>query len=177
MILIGITGNAQSGKSYIADRLARRHGFAVSRFAEPIKLMLRVGLGLSADQVDGHRKTAPIEWLDGVSPRQLMQSLGHDWGRKVRSDIWVKIWERSLDIDLERVVVDDIRYHNEAAAIRNLGGLIWRVTRPGIIAEDHPSELAVNSIEADAIIMNNTGVEPLYRRVDELVEEAKGRSR
>lgn len=62
-------------------------------------------------------------------------------GRALAPSLWIDAWRRGLeklalesgsddDEDLT-VVVDDVRFPNEVAAIRALGGAIVRVERPG----------------------------------------------
>jgi hypothetical protein len=79
MILIGLHGKAHAGKDTVGQMLV---GYGLDRvaFADPIKRMLIEGLGLTAEHFDSPLKEEPIPWL-GKSPRQLMQTLGTEWGR------------------------------------------------------------------------------------------------
>ena len=81
-LLIGLAGAARSGKSTAAAELAAQHGFIHYAFAQPLKAMLAEGLNLSAAQLEGAEKEAPLPWL-GKSPRELLQTLGSEWGRKL----------------------------------------------------------------------------------------------
>ncbi len=151
MIIVGITGLAGAGKSTAARHLVDRHGFVRRPFAAPLKDMLRtmlLGQGVSAGDVErmvvGDLKEVPARALDGATPRRAMQTLGTEWGRVLAPDLWVNAWCRSL-LGIERVVVDDVRFDNEAATVRRMGGGVVEVVRPGLtaLAGGHPSEAGV----------------------------------
>jgi len=131
MRLIGIAGAARSGKDSIASVLVEDYGFTRYALADPIKAALRSMLGLTDDHTDGDLKEELIDEL-GVSPRHLMQTLGTEWGRDtIRPDLWLRAAERHLERINGPVVVPDIRMSNEAAWIRQKGGFVWHVRRPG----------------------------------------------
>lgn len=170
MILLALTGSATSGKGLVARRLVQTHGFTATRFAEPIKRMLSVGLGLSEEQLDGDQKHAPIPEFGGLTPRHLMQTLGTEWGRRmVHSDVWISAWRKNAGSLPELVVVDDLRFPNEAMAIREMGGVIWRVVRPGVPVLDHASERAIREISVDGTIQNTSTISALFQTVDAAV--------
>ena len=132
--LIGFCGLAGSGKSWAATHLASSWGYSRVRFAGPLKDMMRA-LGLNEAEIEGDRKESPCDLLGGRTPRQAMQTLGTEWGREqIDPELWVRAWERAaakyLDNDLP-VVVDDVRYLNEAAAIWRRGGTLVRIDRAG----------------------------------------------
>lgn len=169
-IIIGLTGLATSGKGIVSARLLARHGFVVTRFADPIKRMLSAGLGLTNEQLDGFSKQEPLRQFGGCTSRHLMQTLGTDWGRRsIHSDIWVNAWRMTLP-DADRIVVDDLRFPNEALALRDLGGAIWRVNRPGVMAMEHVSERAMREIAFDISIENTSTIAALQIAADKAVE-------
>lgn len=173
MKIIGIVGVAGSGKTIVARHLTENYGYSRSRFAEPLKNMLKHGLGLTDEEVDGDRKMVPLERFGGVTPRYMMQTLGTEWGRRcIYRNLWVDAW-REWAVDQEGpLVVDDVRFANEAAVIRELGGTVWRVYRPGVEIMRHPSELAMKDIKEDEFISNATTVGALLRSVDALMRAA-----
>jgi hypothetical protein len=73
------------------------------------------------------------------------------------------------------VVVTDVRFPNEAQHIRDHGGLVVRVERPG--AQDdgaargssHPSESLVDTITPDRTLLNDGTLEDLATRVKSLM--------
>lgn len=139
--LVALAAHAPgSGKTSIALVL-EEEGFVRLPFAEPVKQMavaLLQGLGMEPEQIHNHLyidRATLIPVLE-VSGRRLLQTLGTEWGRQqIHSEIWVKHWQKRAEICRaagQRIVVDDIRFPNEADAIRQLGGQVWLVERPGV---------------------------------------------
>jgi hypothetical protein len=175
--LIAFCGLAGSGKSTAADHLVKKHHFRRLRFASPIKRMVRcllneAGCGLveSVEMVDGNLKEEPIASLGGKSPRYLMQTLGTEWGRDlVARDIWRQMLLAKVSRCLQAgqsVVVDDLRFENEAEALREFGFTVITVTRlcTPFTVEQHSSEQQV--ISYDRILLNNGPVEMLHADLD-----------
>lgn len=154
--LIALTGYAGSGKSTLAHLLAWEHRFTIVKFAAPLKDMLRA-LGLSEREIEGDLKEQPCALLGGHTPRRAMQTLGTEWGRELfGQDFWVGIAMHKVRAVLDcggRVVIDDCRFPNEAAAIRAAGGVVVRIVRPGVgPVNAHASE--AQQLEVDGIVDN-----------------------
>lgn len=172
MRLIGLTGYAGSGKSAVASALEKRFGFNRVRFATPLKNMLRA-LGLTYHELEGDGKQEPCDLLCGKTPRHAMLTLGTEWGRDlIGGDLWVRAWKKEIESygDLNvKIVAEDVRYHNELAAVESLGGVIWQVSRPGVDrpfwGNHHPSE--DGGLSSSFIIENDSGLSNLHSRVDQ----------
>jgi hypothetical protein len=69
---------------------------------------------------DPAQKEQPVEWLGGKSPRQLLQSLGTDWGRDmVSATIWIDAMQRLIaEQSSDVIIIDDCRFDNEAQMVR-----------------------------------------------------------
>ena len=133
-----------SGKTFAADYLVDGLGYTRSKFAGPLKDMLRA-MGLNEDQIEGDLKHTPSELLCGRTPRWAMQTLGSEWGRDyIGEDVWGNLWEQRVTTLLAAgmpVVVDDCRFENEAIRVKKLGGLIiYLKTQGSEIDESHRSE-------------------------------------
>ena len=146
-MLIGLCGAAGSGKNTVAEFLTE---FAQIAFADPLYECVSTITGLPVDRLkDREVKEAVMPHL-GKSPRQLLQTLGTEWGRgTVHPEIWIRIaMERAGR--RPNVVITDVRFDNEAQAIVDAGGEVWRVARPGWrcladAAATHPSEAGVSN--------------------------------
>lgn len=120
------------------------------------------------NRVDVTQLLARLEWwLDtyakaGATPRLLMQTLGTEWGRdKIYSDLWIDLFELRAKL-FDWVVCTDVRFLNEAAVIRELGGTLIKIDaeeRLGPNLDPHPSEQEMALIEADYVIENNGTLE------------------
>jgi hypothetical protein len=93
--------------------------------------------------------------------------MGTEVGREMfGEDFWVDAAIARVP-DGSKVVFSDVRYPNEAMAIKSLGGEVWRVERDGIgPANGHASEHALNDFEFDKVLKNDSTLESLYRQVD-----------
>lgn len=161
-ILVAFTGLAQSGKTTAAKQLCHE-GFDRMSFADPIKQMVRC----LTPETD---KTAELAAFGGKSLRFLYQSLGTDWGRDmVDENIWVSLGRerlKSLLRDVEEgvikgVVIDDLRFDNEAELIHELGGLVIKVSREGTESMSHASESGISGHLISYEMSNDTSVEEL----------------
>ena len=172
--VVALTGAAGSGKSTAADYLIRHHGYERVKFADPLKDMMRA-IGLSERYIEGDLKEEPTPWLRGKTPRHAMQTLGTEWGRNcIGEDFWVFLWRmRCIDVIVGedgRVVVDDCRFPNEAAAVRSLGGVIIKLEGRGGIAGAHASEAGCGTW--DSVVENDGCVTDLYAGVEEAIRRA-----
>ena len=167
-----------SGKSTAANFLSEL-GYIPVSFATPLKRMVTSFLGCfgySDLEVSGllHHKEEIIPEL-GVSTRHLLQTLGTEWGRGcVHPDVWAKMWNQTVTPHLAsnlHVVVDDVRFPNEAAAVLSVGGELWHITRPGRIWPDgHSSEGALKDHEYKARIVNDGSPADLRDRILQIMQ-------
>lgn len=169
MRIIGISGRAGHGKDTCASFLPST--FVRLAFADPLKDGVAVMFGFTHEQVRGSLKEQ-IDPRYGVSPRQCMQWLGTEFGRKLIADnVWVRVMRSRLDDAKARgtpgAIITDVRFPNEADAIREWGGEVWRVVRtpapPAV--NPHPSETALDGYAFDRVVENVGTLEDLRNRV------------
>ena len=172
-MIIGLTGKAFSGKDTVGAYLSRAHNFSMLAFADPIRDALLAAFALEPRQFSPQHKETVIDWL-GKSPRQLMQSLGTEWGRQmIKPTLWTDLMEqrirRSIQAGDTDIVITDVRFHTEVELILRLGGAIWRVHRPEADTTahaDHLSETEAADIHARHYLMNDGTLEQLYEQID-----------
>lgn len=176
MTIIGLCGAAGSGKGTVAEALRDRCGLLEIAFADALYTAIANITGYSVLELkDRAIKETPIPWLGGKSPRHLLQSLGTEWGRSmVCPDIWVTATMRHIDnlrdVIGNGVVISDVRFNNEAEAIRDRGGQVWEVRRPGASCLDgaaaaHESERGISPDLVSEVIWNNSTPESLKSEV------------
>lgn len=199
-MLIGLTGDAGAGKDSAAAVLCSAGWHSVA-FADALRIevaaawqvdvrlltdratkevplqALCVGHGLNADwlrycAVNGHNLMTPR------SPRWVLQQWGSwrraqnplHWIRHVQ--VWISTQWRAGQADL---VVTDVRYANEAAALQALGAHVVRVHRPGLPAlpadtAQHESERHT-AIAVQADIYNSGRLSELAAEVWRVVQD------
>lgn len=182
--LIGLAAHAPgSGKTSASKTLEDAPGFTCIPFAAPMKHMAMTLLtywGLDFQTARHHLyddRVTPIPEV-GVTGRHLLQTLGTEWGRQcLRPTFWIDCWSavarRALQAG-DSVVVDDVRFPNEAEAIQALGGQVWLIDRPGLHYEGgHASEGGLRGHAFDAVLVNNSSLEDLHSAVLALLEQSE----
>lgn len=172
MEVIALSGFARSGKDEAAKVLVEEFGFTRVAFADKLREVLYQlnpwvrafvsGLGSTYERLqdvidregwDGYKNYQYAE-----SIRELLQRLGTEAGRQTLWDtIWIDAALTEFDDDA-RLVVSDARFFNEFDAVRERGGRVWRIERPGVgPANDHPSEMEAVDYPHFELTLNNDG--------------------
>ena len=149
LMIVGFCGAAGSGKDTAADALVRHADYYKHSFAGPLKRALDRIFQWEPNWESLEWKETPRPEAFNKTPRELAQSLGTDWGRKMVNDsIWVNSAIAEAVGDMlnygHNVVFTDVRFPNEAAAIRAQGGVLIFVTcidrMTGTNSNQHESE-------------------------------------
>jgi hypothetical protein len=179
--LIGIYSPApQSGKTLAATVLVHK-GYQPVSFAEPLKRMITeflVSFGYEKEQA------IKLAWVDkavvikelNASCRYLLQTLGTQWGRDyVCDDVWIRAWKARAS-KFDAVIADDVRFPNEAEAIKEMGGEMWKIVRPSAGHDwSHVSEGALDEWNGfDRIIENDGTLEEFRAKIDLALANAHG---
>lgn len=188
--LIGLySPRAQSGKSTTARHLADRMKGVTMSFADPMRAaivpIVAPFLPGGEDEVwqwfSDHRKdTAKVPGLD-VTLRFLMQTLGTAWGREtIHPDVWEMIARETSRKHRQSyfTVIDDLRFENEYAMVKQEGGLLVKLVRPDAPVSGnfwHKSEARLEHLPFDEVILNDGGLDRLIDQIDDLVFDYWGR--
>jgi len=201
MITIGLTGPSGAGKDSVARVLEARFRIATLSFATVLKRELVDAFDCDERLFhDPALKTVKTDaltlrncrdpqfvtyaWeighLDAVTPRTLMERWG-DFKRSMEPDYFVRRAEQTLGLyermgGLDAVVVTDVRFANEAKMLADVGGDLWRVTRPGLVRQSHHrSQHELDNWPVAAEIVNDGTLELLAKKATDLMSDALGR--
>ncbi|KXJ59498.1 MAG: hypothetical protein AXW14_15470 [Alteromonas sp. Nap_26] len=165
-IVIGLAGQKGAGKNYAATILrnhAESMGYTVAEiaYADPIKEMLKVGLGLTDEHFATQEAKETVIPQFGVSPRYLMQTLGTNWGRDlVNNNLWLIVTGAKIDLSkVDVVLVTDVRFDNEAGQIRgqkqgHIAQIIPTISFAYESDDQHESEQGIHTYGSDFVIPN-----------------------
>lgn len=167
--IIGLAGYARSGKDSVAARLVEAYGFTRFAFADALK---RAALALNPMVDSYHRLSHVVNeegWESAKSHGEVRRVLQH-FGMGIRDidpDFWVRIVLDQFYARENGAVITDVRFPNEAERIRNIGGIIVRVVRPGVgPVNGHASETALDDLRPEWTINNDGDLDALARAVD-----------
>lgn len=177
-MLIAICGHKFSGKSTVARLLHNATGYEVVSFADKLKDVCCVLSGCTREQLEDYDFKENELVPDYLRPycgnaekptfRAFLQRFGSEVMRGVNDNIWIDCTLSNCGKD---AIISDCRFPNEAKAIKERGGIVIKVVRPDVKAEDsHQSETRIDEIVPDIIIENNSDLKALQGNVSALVE-------
>ncbi len=95
------------------------------------------------------------------SPRQIMQWWGTEYRRAAQPGYWISKAAQHIhwlhkSQSSRLVVITDVRFEDEANLVRNLGGQIWQIKRPGcdVPPSAHVSEVTGEGFAPNLVINN-----------------------
>lgn len=177
---VGLLGKAGSGKNAAADALIRR-GWDQVAFADELKAM-----AYDIDPMVMLDREGWFRWRRYVRVSELVDQVGWDVAKQhkdvrrflqrlgtegVRDHIGRNTW---VELTMRNVtgpsVFTDVRFPNEADAVKNAGGILIRVERPD--APDvagHISEDALKAYTPDYTVINDGTLDDLHVKIREVV--------
>lgn len=171
-MIIGVTGPAGSGKDTVGDWFVKNYGFKRYAMASALKAgMAAMGFPEPADR---DMKEQPIPGFD-FTWREAAQKLGTEWGRSLDPNIWVKVAKAQIGNLGDSVVITDIRFENEAAMIRRMGGtLLFILGRQADLgySRNHESEAGILFYPGQDVAIDNRGdMQNLYEQLEEFMHD------
>lgn len=180
-MIIGFTGKMRTGKSTACG---------IVKDILPNTMSVNMKDGLVAEMRErlpdvlerlGAVYTMSIDELFTVKPpvmRALMQNYGTEVRRADDPSYWINKWKDTAIEMLEtgaadHIVVDDVRFLNEAKAVTDMGGIIVRVVRNDVSNKDiHQSETEMDDIIADVTITaQQANFKLLERNLEEVIRQ------
>jgi hypothetical protein len=174
-MIIGLSGYAQSGKDTVAELLCLNYGFKRISFALP----MRDAIYTLNPYVEGGNRIVDLVdeygWdVAKANPevRRLLQVFGTEVGRSLFGEtFWIdQAFKRAEEY--ERVVFSDVRFPNEATAIQQRGGDVWRINRHNHApVNGHKSEHAMDMFMFKHVLYNDGTIDDLADEVFMLAKE------
>lgn len=183
-MLIGLGHHATVGKDTVAEILVREHGYRRIGFADKLKeFALAINPDINPSLVSNVRAGEGLlrtlvgryGWDEAKSRypkvRTYLQVLGVAARDTFGEDFWV---DQVLGAARHepKLVISDVRFRSEAEAIKTLGGILVKVTRPGHGAvNDHVSEHDLDDWTWDYVLNNDGTKEDLGFFVTRMIEK------
>lgn len=173
--LFGLTGPAGCGKDTIAERLMALHGFVPTAFADPLRSAASEAFGVDYEHFIDRDKKDVVNAYWGMAPRQMLEQMWDAMRGKFGEDVFIRRWALTYNEirDVASCVATDVRDERTAETIRDCGGIIIHVWRPGFEFEDgvHPSRRGIKFYEGDLVLANDRDIKALFEKVDKLLQE------
>ena len=108
-----------------------------------------------------------------MTVRDFLQKLGTDALRMgLHDNVWVNALMADYDEELNWIITD-VRFPNEAQAIKDRDGIIIRVDRPGVSPINaHPSEIGLDDWNFDYRIANVSDIFSLKETVEQILKHS-----
>lgn len=176
--IVGISGKIGSGKSTFARHLCEKYQeYTRMGVGDAVKLACSrlFDFPLELCYSDSGKMTVVVVSLKGffhkgMTVREVLQWWGTDIVRSmVDKDHWVREIVRLSGNTM--VVVDDIRFPNEAEMVKDAGGVLIRINdypskpEPDFRIASHPSETALDSYDGFDLV-----IYPAYGQLKEIAD-------
>lgn len=176
-MIIGLMGYAQSGKDSVAEILVNDFGYIRFAFADKVRELLyemnpNFRDTLLQQAVD---KYGWDEVKQDLAVRRMLQNLGVGARKIFGQNFWVNQVIDQFKLEYSKnIVITDVRFTNEANAIKEKNGELWRIKRPGVEAvNSHFSETELNEYKVDQTLNNGGNLNELkslvHNRMDFLL--------
>lgn len=178
---VGIIGRARVGKDTAGKWLVDERGYRRVAFADALKdAALKVDPIVEVDSSGEDYRLAEnvteFGWeaaKDDDEVRRFLQELGSAM-RAVDPEIWIRpVLAKAIEANDAGVpvVVTDVRYPNEVAALKRAGFRLLHIARADVPQLDHESETSVGPEDAHYLVQNNEDIPALHFQLDTIWDE------
>jgi hypothetical protein len=136
--------------------LEKESEWKIKKFAGKLKEVASIMLGVDVGMFESQsfKKEYLKEW--GMTVREFFKKLGTDAIRNnLHENAWVKtFWVDYNNDNLDKCLITDVRFPNEADSIKDRNGIVIRLTRNSENEDVHPSETSLDNYDFDYVIDN-----------------------
>ena len=145
-VIVATTGKKRHGKTVFCDGLEEE----IDKFCQGAITVYRINF---KDELIDEAEALGWNGVKDKRGRQLLQRLGTDVVREcIDENYWVRKWFERFDLQINEnraigkiILVDDVRFDNEAHMIKALGGKVIEIVTPERPSSDtHSSEDGIN---------------------------------
>jgi GTPase SAR1 family protein len=168
-MIIGFSGLAGSGKTTAANYFVEQ-GFRKDAYARVMKQVVSHLFSISIEKLLGDaEQKSQVDLFWGLSYRQILQRFGTEACRHTfGEDFWEKVlWANHRNMAYN-LVIDDVRFPNEAEAVLRRGGIMIEIIRPGVERMNHASEIPLPKSLLTYRLINDGSVEDLFNGLEKL---------
>jgi hypothetical protein len=159
--------------------LEEQSGWEVRKFAGKLKDIASHLTGIEIENFEDQEFKKTLlgpEW-NNMTVREFLQKLGTD---ALRDGLHPNTWVNALMADYKETdeyspdwIITDVRFPNEAQAIKDNGGIMIRVDKPGVEAiNNHPSETSLNDWKFDYKVVNISDIYTLKTTIENILKHA-----
>jgi len=175
-LILGFSGHKQTGKDTICKFICDECSWITHKsFGENLKIVAAALLDcdyrdFESEQFKNSESFIKKSGGEYYTNREILQLLGTDVCRMISPTIWIDTLFHDFDSDYW--VISDVRFPNEAQAIKDRGGKLIRVERNTKLTDIHLSETALDDFKDwDFVIDNNGTLDELKVNADYLMTQ------
>jgi hypothetical protein len=171
-VIVGLSGFANVGKDAVRTMLCEQHGFVGAAFADKVRAFateLNVYLPEIGETYTSVIKRMGYDAAKRTHPcvRKHLIAVGHGARTALYPNIWVDVTlpppasfeYAAFAANTQPLVISDVRYASEVKRIHDLGGLVYRITRPGHDAVDPTEARSLAEAPYDVLLINDGSLE------------------
>jgi len=176
LVIIGLSGFGGVGKDTVARVLKEHFSFQQVAFADKVRELALVVDCFFPELGETYSKLIDrmgYEKAKRLHPcvREFLIRIGHCGRTVLGSDVWINAALPIVGTDRHREMLEkgglyvysDVRYVNEAKRIREYGGQVWMIKRPGCGPVHESEAKSIAEIETEHVL-NNTSVLPFFEQ-------------
>lgn len=192
--IIGFRGKKGAGKD---TAVASCPGLQRVALADKLREAVALIYGIRHDQFADQKLKETVDERWGLTPRYIMQRFGTEVTRNIHPETWIRALKYQIDKDTDSSVwppievsdgnrrvwqvevpafaITDVRFVNEAGAVKSWGGYLVEITRPGYNGDNHASETELDGYSFDYTIENDGSKAELSNKVADIMADIRQR--
>lgn len=183
-LIVAFSGAARVGKDTSADAPCFLKGWRRISFAAELKADVFAAISRAKKKDPLCIGSLPhVSWFNDPVRKEVLRPLLVAYGavlRKISPGHWIRRLEDSAFLPhvgqwTKGFVITDLRYKDEAAWVREHGGIVITLQRPGHAPVNAEEERSLSEFTGDYVITNSGSKEDLWDKVADVLSEYTAR--